>query len=147
MKIQFFVPGVPATAGSKTPFIYKSKKDGKQRVAMSPANKRQKPWMSDVKVFAEEVYNGNPVAGPVNLCISFYLPRPKSHYGTGKNATRLKDSAPEYPTGKPDLTKLIRAVEDALTGIIWRDDSQVISQRTDKRYGDKPGANICIVGI
>jgi len=144
MIIQFFVPGIPATAGSKTPFIYKSKKDGKNRVAMAPANKRQKPWMATIKAFATDAYKGDLITGPVMLSIDFCLPRPKSHYGTGKNSDMLKKSAPFYPIIKPDLTKLTRAVEDALKGIIWRDDSQVVHQEIDKDYGRRPGANICV---
>ena len=145
MQIQFFVPGIPATAGSKTPFIYKDKKSGKNRVAMSPANKRQKPWMSDVKMFAAEAYKGDPLTWPIGLYIDFYLPRPKSHYGTGKNSDKLKDSAPNRPITMPDLTKLTRALEDALKGIIWRDDSQVVSQYIEKHYSNKPGAQVTII--
>jgi len=144
MQIQFWVPGIPATAGSKTAFPYKDKKTGKTRIAMAPANKKQKPWMSDVKAFAVDAYNGDLIMGPVVLFIDFCLPRPKSHFGTGRNTKKLKDSAPKYPTGKPDLTKLARAVEDSLKGIIWRDDSQVVSQGINKNYDSKPGALVCI---
>jgi Holliday junction resolvase RusA-like endonuclease len=41
-----------------------------------------------------------------------------------------------HPTVKPDLTKLLRAVEDALTGVVWRDDSQIIHQVVNKEYAD-----------
>ena len=45
-------------------------------------------------------------------------------------------------------TKLIRAVEDALTGIVWRDDAQVAVQKVAKVYGDEPqGAVITIEEI
>jgi len=145
MQIQFWVPGIPATAGSKTAFPYKDKKTGKIRIAMAPANKRQKPWMADVKAFAVEAYKGDPVKGAVGLYIDFYLPRPKSHYGTGKKIDRLKDSAPGRPITTPDLTKLTRALEDALKGIIWRDDSQVVSQYIEKHYSNKPGAQVTII--
>jgi len=145
MYFQFWVPGIPATAGSKTAFPYKDKKTGKIRIAMAPANKRQKPWMSDVKWFAVEAYKGDPMTWPIGLYIDFYLPRPKSHYGTGKNIDRLKDSAPGRPITTPDLTKLTRALEDALKGIIWRDDSQVVSQYIEKHYSNKPGAQVTII--
>lgn len=144
MIINFFVPGIPATAGSKRPFIYKSKKDGKNKVAMCPDNKRQKPWMTDVKFAAAEAYSGDPITGPVRLSITFILPRPKSHFGTGKNADVLKPSAPKMPITKPDLTKMIRAVEDALRGVIWKDDNQVVGQKTDKIYGNRSGAVVVV---
>jgi len=147
MQIQFWVPGVPATAGSKTAFPYKDKKTGKIRVAIAPANKRQKPWMSDVKAFAIDAYKGDPVTGQIGLYIDFYLLRPQSHFGTGKNADKLKPSALDRPIAKRsmDLTKMTRAVEDALTGIIYCDDSQVVTQNINKHYSLKPGAMVMIV--
>ena len=146
--IQFFVSGIPATAGSKTPFIYRSKKDGKQRVAMCPANKKQKPWMAQVRAVAVENYKGAPITKPISMLLAFFLPRPKSHFGSGKNADKLKPSAPDYPTTRPDLTKLLRAVEDALKGVVWRDDNQVIFQKVVKDYCDAtcptPGVYVII---
>jgi len=145
--IQFFVPGLPATSGSKRPFIYKSKKDGKQRVAMVPDNKRQKPWMSTVSVAAGEVFNGSVLRGPVALTVQYFFPRPKSHYGNGRNAGIVKDSAPKHHISKPDLSKLTRAIEDALSGIVWKDDSQVISHIESKDYaanGEATGALVTI---
>ena len=74
-----------------------------------------------------------PRSGPIKLFIIFQLRRPKAHYTT-KGA--VKSSAPPHPTVKPDLTKLLRAVEDALTGVVWRDDSQIIHQAVSKEYAD-----------
>ena len=126
----FFVQGTPATAGSKQPF--KNRKTGK--VLMVPANKRQKPWMESVKYAAMEAYHGKPVSGPILLVCLFCLRRPKCHYGSGKNSTKLKDSSPAWPIVKPDTTKLLRAVEDALKWTIWYDDSQVCLSIPVKGY-------------
>ena len=148
--LEFFVPGVPATAGSKTAFpIYKGKGFAKKftgHVAMVPASKRQKPWMALVASIASEAkdWDGLILRGPVFLEIVFQFCRPKAHFGTGKNADKLKPSAPEYMTKTPDLTKLTRAIEDALTEVIWANDSQVVSQRTDKIYNPTPGACVYI---
>lgn len=146
--IQFFVPGIAATSGSKTGFVIKSKKTGKNRVIMAPANKKQKPWMAHVRAVAVENYPGPPLSGAVKVSFGFFLPRPKGHFGSGKNADKLKTSAPDYPTTKPDLTKLVRAAEDALVGIIWKDDSQVVLNRCGKEYCDDteptPGVYITI---
>ena len=139
--VEFFVPGLPATAGSKTGFV--NKKTG--AVIITPANKRQKPWMSDVKYYAEKAMGVNPLfACAIHLYLDFYFTRPKGHYGTGKNIGRLKLSAPEFHITKPDLTKLTRAVEDALKGVIWKDDSQVTSQTIKKHYWEKPGVKVYI---
>ena len=70
------------------------------------------------------------------------MPRPKGHYRTGKNALILRKNAPEHPTTKPDATKLLRSTEDALTGILWKDDAQIWCQNVTKTYGECPGAQI-----
>jgi Holliday junction resolvase RusA-like endonuclease len=76
------------------------------------------------------------------MSLIFDMPRPKCHYRTGKRSAELKDNAPAYHAGRPDATKLTRAVEDALTGIVWRDDSQVAEQHVIKRYGEHPGVTV-----
>ena len=130
MTIEFFVPGTVRTAGSKSAF---KGKDGSVHVTHS--GKYTKEWMNTVRYFALQAMNrGCVIAEPVRLSIDFRMARPQGHFGTGRNAGKLKDSAPFYCAKKPDLTKLTRAVEDAMTGIIWRDDALVISQTTTKRY-------------
>ena len=123
--ISFHVPGLPATQGSKR-FL------GKGRVVDSC--RRLPEWRSAVAYTAKQAYSGDPLSGAVTLCIAFVLPRPKSHYRTGKNAHLLRDAAPVHHVTTPDLTKMTRAVEDALKGIVWRDDSQVVEQETTKGY-------------
>jgi len=78
----------------------------------------------------------------IQIRLAFVMPRPKSHYGTGKNAATLKRFVPSYHTSKPDLDKLIRCVKDALTGVAWKDDSQVCEVVADKKYGETPGVNV-----
>jgi crossover junction endodeoxyribonuclease RusA len=142
MNLSFFVPGIPATAGSKSAFL--NKKTGK--IMVTPANKKQKPWMSHVKACALDSYAGEPTLKPVTLELTFKMPRPKAHYGTGKNSDKLKDSAMFLHTKKPDLTKMLRAVEDALTGIVWKDDSQVCQFYCCKHYTEKtPGVEVNII--
>lgn len=113
---------------------------------MTPANKRQKPWMADVKYQAQIAMQGRPpISRPVILHLRFYFLRPKCHFGSGKNSGIVKASAPKDHTTKPDLTKLIRAVEDALTGVCWADDCKVIEQYTRKEYGETPGVFVQVM--
>lgn len=75
--------------------------------------------------------------GPVALALTFTLQRPRGHYGTGRNARKLKPSAPWYVPTRPDTDKLLRAVLDALTGVGYRDDAQVAWVRMAKVYGPR----------
>ena len=86
------------------------------------------------------------MTGPLSVSFSFAMPRPGSHYGTGRNADKLKPSAPAGHTSKPDITKLIRSTEDALKGIAWVDDTQIVSQSAGKMYTNdrRPGCWIMI---
>jgi len=78
----------------------------------------------------------------------FRLPRPKGHYGTGRNVAMLKPSAPLFPAGRPDLDKLLRSTFDALGEAgVWGDDAQVVAARGRKVYTtgyEPPGATILV---
>jgi Holliday junction resolvase RusA-like endonuclease len=98
-------------------------------------NPRLSDWRRQVASAAREAYGGALLTDALCLTLSFEQPRPRFHYGSGKNASKLKQSAALYPTGRPDTVKLARAVEDALTGVLWRDDSQIVEHHLKKRYG------------
>ncbi len=144
--IEFFVPGKAATAGSKKAFYVEKLK---RAIITHDSNKTQ-PWMNTVKFFARQAYDGPLLDGPLKLVMDFRRLRPKGHYGSGKSAHTLIKAGKDapLPITKPDLTKLIRAAEDALKGIIWRDDAQVCIQETRKIYVDRdPGAMVRISQI
>ena len=140
--LEFFVPGTPAPGGSKRAFVVKG------RAVVVDDCKRNKPWRERVTAVAREALDGPLLSGPLELRVVFILPRPKGHFGTGKNAATIKASAPPHPTVKPDTTKLLRALEDALTEVVWRDDTQVVVQSAVKRYqvasGENPGAKVWV---
>ncbi len=138
--INFFVPGTPAPGGSKRPI--KHKHTGK--VVVIDDAKGNKAWRDRVAAFAFEHYTSEPLKGPLSLRLMFIVTRPKGHYRTGRNSHALRDSAPKWPTVKPDVTKLVRALEDALKGITWEDDSQVVTQWATKVYGSRPGCYVTI---
>lgn len=135
--ITFTVHGIAQPAGSKKGFY--NKKAG--RVIITDDAKKSRPWKAQVSDAAARAmtFTGAdgtsgyllPLEGPLHLELAFYVPRPKGH--TGKRG--LLPSAPPYPAVRPDITKLVRAVEDALTGIVWRDDAQIVSQHVTKDYG------------
>ena len=134
--MRIVVRGIPAAQGSK-------RHVGNGRMVES--SRAVGPWREAVRAETQRAMNGHlPAFGPVHVEAFFYLPRPKSHYRTGRNAHLLRPSAPRYPFGKPDVDKLARAVLDGLTaGGAWRDDSQVVRLLAIKEYGiDVVGAVI-----
>lgn len=83
-----------------------------------------------------------PFDCPLQVDLGFYMPRPKGHYGTGKNANRLKPTAPLLHTSRPDIDNLRKLVMDAMTGVFWRDDALVCKGTTVKEYSDRPRTEI-----
>jgi crossover junction endodeoxyribonuclease RusA len=77
------------------------------------------------------------------------MPRPKDHYGTGRNSGTVKPSAPINPASMPDLDKLVRCICDALTDAgVWKDDAQVCVLVAAKRYTNGlPGVLIQIAEL
>jgi Holliday junction resolvase RusA-like endonuclease len=111
------------------------------------ANPKAKAWKDQVGLQAAMQYVGPLLEGALAVEMIFYEPRPKAHFGTGRNSGIVKDSAPAYPAKKPDLLKLARAVEDGLTGVVWRDDSQTVDLGLGKRYGNTACVQIKIVPV
>lgn len=130
----FTVYGRPQPAGSKR--AVRHPHTGQTLVV--DTNKAAGPWKQQVAGAAIAALPDGGVlfekAEPVVLRVQFYLARPLGHYGTGRNNGRLKPSAPKFPAVMPDATKLLRGLEDALTGLVWRDDAQVVIQHVEKLY-------------
>lgn len=144
-RIAFHVPGIPAPGGSKK-FVGLSKKTGRA-ILVDDAGKRNKDWRSAVAWAGKAAMQGRPLLdGPLKARFEFIMPRPKCHFGT----KGLKPSAPAWPTVKPDALKLTRSSEDALTGIVWTDDAQIVKEEIEKRYaapGEASGAVITVMGL
>ena len=134
--LAFDVPGVPAPKGSLRAFSR-----GKHVALVWNNADKVRPWMSSISLAARDA-GATPVEGPVSVGVTFRLPRPKGHYG----AKGLKASAPLWPSKKPDVDKLVRALLDALTGIAWGDDAQVVSVSASKVYAGPtgPGAFVSV---
>jgi Holliday junction resolvase RusA-like endonuclease len=139
---QFYVTGTPVPQGSKTSFRHS--KTG--AVVMVDANPALKAWRATVDATARREWSGRPALdGGVTASLLFYMPRPKGHYGTGRNAGILKPSAPTLMTVKPDVDKLSRAVLDSLsTAGIWTDDCRAWGLAAWKHYADGRPAGVLV---
>ena len=146
-EICFRVVGIPGAQGSKMLTRYG---------AMIESSKKVKPWRQDIRHAALEFFKQDPIDCAVSLSIEFVFSRPKSHFGTGKNANIFKPSAPKLLTSHSvgDIDKLCRSTLDGLSvttgGTVIKDDCLVVSLHAEKRYakrGELPGATISIMPI
>lgn len=139
--IELVVYGIPGPQGSKA--FKGMTKSGHARLVES--SKKVKPWREAVKWAAIELRNTSgwqSVTGPVVTDMIFTLPKPKS-------APKMRKT---YPDRQPDLSKLVRATEDALTEIgAYEDDARIVGTYSAKRYPgegtdalESPGAVIRI---
>lgn len=142
--IEFDVPGMPIPKGSAKAFM---RKGARFPTVIQDNAAKQKPWASMIGLCAaqEMARTGTKLStGAMSITVSFAMPRPKCHMNSKGN---VRPNAPYHPVTKPDIDKLLRCVFDALTGIVWRDDSQVIQTVTTKQYGFNIGAKIRIEEI
>lgn len=165
--IEIIVLGTPAPQGSKHGYAVKRKGAYTGKVAQVESSAKVKPWRMAVKYAALEAMRDvelwtsidtvadmepwAPMTGAVVLEVVFRLPRPKGHYGTGRNAGLLKPSAPWFPAGRPDLDKLLRSTFDALGEAgVWGDDAQVTTVAASKDYAtdyEPIGATIRVTSL
>lgn len=136
-EIAFSVSGDPVPQGSMR--AWKHPTTG--AVVMTHSRKASLDKWRDAIRHEAQTLNQPCSAGPVELHTTFVFSRPKS----------LKRSVTRH-TKRPDFDKLVRAVSDALTGVLWVDDSQIDHAVISKRYADKdepPGVRITVsqVGV
>ena len=79
--------------------------------------------------------------------VNAHFARPKGHFGTGRNEGVLKKSAPEHMMVKPDADNVVKAVIDALNGVAFLDDKQIIHVHGSKAYSERPRCEVEICTI
>jgi Holliday junction resolvase RusA-like endonuclease len=129
MRIEFVVRGVAIPKGSTKAFM----RPGLRFPVVTADNTKTKPWQEQVRMMAQEEAPRLLWLGAVRLEVGFFLPRPKS---LPKKVLRH--------VRKPDLDKLLRAIKDALKGVIYRDDAQVVSVVTSKEYAETPFVRVIV---
>ena len=121
--INFTVNGTPQPQGSIRAFMPK----GAKHPVLTTDNVKLKPWRQEVSVMAllaRGFGNRDPLKCAIYLRVKFIFAKPKS----------IKPSVTEKLT-KPDVDKLLRGLFDALTGILFHDDSQVVWVDANKEFG------------
>ncbi len=133
MPIEFTVSGIPVAKarprvtkfGTYTP---QKTKDYEQLVQWSYKNKCK----------------GQAIEGPIKITITFFMYIPKN---TSKVRTKRKIAREILPTKKPDWDNMAKAVTDALNGLAYKDDNQIVEAHIYKFYSEEPRAEIIITEV
>lgn len=151
---RFIVFGKAEPSGSKQAFVPlhpKTKEPYRNRhggivVSVVDDNPPSRKWKKHVAKVAREEYGGPVFEGPIKATMLFYRERPKSHLTSTGLLSKLGRETP-FPITKPDATKLLRGTEDALKGICWVDDAQVVKPCPEKLWGSPARVEITVEEI
>ena len=135
--IDFTIPG--------NPIPLKRHRVSRNGGMYDPSSKDKKQiWLQIAKYRPKQ-----PLEGDISLELIFYMPRPKSHYRTGKYAHLLKDKFKDvrYHSSKPDLDNLVKMIADILQPQMICDDSQICILQAEKIYAEIPRSEITIEEI
>lgn len=92
-------------------------------------------YENDLRFMAVKAMSGNPpMEGPLSVGIVAAFGVPKS-WSKAKQASALLGAL--RPTGRPDIDNCMKII-DALNGIVWIDDAQVVNATIKKVYSDRP---------
>ena len=133
-EIAFIVPGRPV--GKGRPIA------GRSFAGFTTLRTPQKTinYEGTVALFAAQCMAGRaPLEGPVALALSINYDVPAS-WSKKKREAALRGEV--RPTSKPDCDNVIKAIGDALNGVVWKDDVQVVTLYAEKRYAEAPGVTV-----
>lgn len=124
--ISFTVPGEPVAKGRARAFV----RNG--HVAHYTPEKTAR-YENLVRLAAQQAMAGRlPIEGAVNLTVVAYLGIPVSWSLKKQRAAAVGEV---FPTKKPDLDNILKAIKDGMNGVAWRDDAQVVQVVASKDYG------------
>lgn len=133
--ISFTVPGAPK--GKGRPRFARS---GNRIVTYTPADTVAYEKLIAAK--AKEAMRGEkPMTGGVYLSVKVDYQVPKS-WSEKKKIQALTGAI--VPTVKPDVDNILKVVADALNGVVWQDDAQVVWATVKKMYGATPGIEVTV---
>lgn len=131
--IRFEVPGLPiAKARARV-----------TRKGFSYTPKKTADYEALVAMAARDAL-AEPMDGPVTVSVCFYMPIPASWSKKKQAAARSGDLR---PTSRPDLDNMLKAITDSLNTIAYKDDSQIVSVSSAKRYADVPRADVMLGSV
>ena len=132
------MPGQPVGKGRPRATV----RAGRARL-YTPA--KTEKYEARVALFAQQAMAGRPVmAGPVALSVTALFPIPTSWPKKRQAAAR---AGTEQHTKRPDADNCAKAILDGLNGVVWKDDSQVVTLSIEKRYAEVPRVEVLVVPL
>jgi Holliday junction resolvase RusA-like endonuclease len=89
----------------------------------------------------EAMGSSEPLETPVTLYLYIRAPIPKS---LPKKRIEACLNGSEKPIKKPDASNVLKSVEDAMNGVVYKDDSQIINLHVTKVYSTLAGVDVCV---
>lgn len=135
--VSFVAYGIPQPQGSKSARVVRGRAIMTEGFGDTP--RRRKEWRMIVADAARQWLKDNgqptPFDGPIDIYLSFFFLRPPS----------VSAKKRPFPSVKPDLSKLTRSVEDSMTGLIYRDDAQIVRIVATKDYASTPRVEVRVI--
>lgn len=105
--------------------------------------KKTHDYESEVSMMAKSAMGSSePLETPVAVYVYVNMPVPQSY---SKKRTEACLSGFEKPTKKTgDLDNQIKTVLDGMNGIVYKDDSQIVSLHATKRYDTIASVHVCV---
>ncbi|OPX04938.1 RusA family crossover junction endodeoxyribonuclease [Geobacillus sp. LEMMY01] len=103
--------------------------------------KKSRDFKHYLKLAASKHRPEQLIEGPISLEVKVYKPILKSF---SKKKKAAAEAGQLRPISKPDVSNYLKLIEDALTGVIWKDDSQIIDCSISKYYSETPRTEIQI---
>lgn len=108
-------------------------------------DQKTKTYEQTIKAWAQRaIGSGSPLEGPLSVDLYIRMGVPAS---TTKKRTESCLQNAELPTKKPDIDNVIKIFLDAMNGIVYKDDTQVVRLSAKKGYSLVPGVDVCVVQI
>lgn len=131
----FTVDGIPVGKGRP-----KFARRGNFVTAYTP--KKTVDYESTVKAAGQQAMGSQePLETPISLYLYVRVPIPASY---SKKATAACLDGSQKPIKKPDADNVLKAISDALNGVCYKDDSQIVNIHATKVYATVPGVDVCI---
>lgn len=130
--IRLTIPGEPVAQGRP-----RFSRRGKYVSTYDPPKSRG--YKEYIKQIARQELHIEPLTGSIRINVKVYRGIQKSG---SKLTRRKKQDGIIRPTVKPDTDNYYKAVSDALTGILWEDDNQIVEIHVGKWYSDQPRVEI-----